>query len=226
MPRTRTRLQRLIATLAKTPGGPDAGPPRDPWHAILYENVAYLCTDDARQRAFDTLRRATDLDARALATAPDDLLLTATRHGKLASQRVGNLRECAELFATVGDPRKLVDLPLPKARAALKHFPGIGDPGADRLLLFAGKAPLVVMESNGLRTLLRLGYGTETKNYAKSYRSAQAAAATEVPATTAARMELFRVMRHHGQATCRATPNCTVCAVASDCPARRGGRPD
>ena len=48
-----------------------------------------------------------------------------------------------------------------KARRALKRFPGIADPGADKLLLFAGVTPYLALDSNGLRVLLRLGYGEE-----------------------------------------------------------------
>ena len=33
-------------------------------------------------------------------------------------------------------------LPLAKARTLLKTFPAIGDPGADKILLFSGVAPL------------------------------------------------------------------------------------
>lgn len=219
MTRPRTRLQRLLAALSRgRPVDPAALPPRDPWHAILFENVAYLVHDAARRQAFAALQRGTRLDAAAIAAAGDELLSAATGHGKLAGQRVAKLRRCAELFHSVGDPRRLVDLPLAKARAALKRFPGIGDPGADRLLLFAGKVPLLALESNGLRTLLRLGYGTESKNYAASYRSAQAAAAAEVPDRVDDRIGSFAVLRRHGQETCRATPDCATCVIAAECP--------
>ncbi|HEX5050705.1 MAG TPA: hypothetical protein VFZ65_02935 [Planctomycetota bacterium] len=214
----RTRLQGLLAKLARSHGESQGGPPRDPWQAILYENVAYLCSDEARQRAFETLRSSTGLEASVIAMAPDELLLAATGHGKMAAQRTAKLRQCAQLFASVGDPRQLVRLPLAKARAALKRFPGIGDPGADRLLLFAGAEPLLALESNGLRTLLRLGYGREHANYAATYRSVQQAAAAQVPGTAKARVQLYFVARTHGQQVCRARPLCEVCAVAADCP--------
>jgi endonuclease III len=225
VPRPHSRLQRLLAKLAATQAElhePVADPPRDPWHAILYENVVYLVNDAARQRAFAALRDATDLDRKAIARAPDEVLLTATRHGKMAAQRVAKLRECAAVFATTGDPRELVDLPRAKARAALQQFPGIGAASVDRVLLFAGKSDVFAVEGNGLRTLLRLGFGTEAKSYQTSYRSAQLAAASEVPATAAARIEAYRVLRRHGMTTCRQTPQCATCVVAADCPQRRG----
>ena len=33
------------------------------------------------------------------------------------------------------------------------------------------------------------------------------------------RIDLFAVLRRHGQETCRATPDCATCAVATACPA-------
>jgi endonuclease III len=139
----------------------------------------------------------------------------------MAAQRVAKLRACAATLAVTGDPRELVALPPPKACAALKQFPGIGDQGADRILLFAGAAAPIALESNGLRALLRLGYGRKARSYAASYRAAQQAADAELPATRAPRVDLWRRMRRHGLATCRATPLCDACRLAGGCPARQ-----
>ncbi|MBL8748588.1 MAG: hypothetical protein JNK78_05470 [Planctomycetes bacterium] len=90
-------------------------------------------------------------------------------------------------------------------------------------MLFAGVATPIALESNGLRTMLRLGYGAENTNYAKTYRSAQEAAATELPDTASARQQSFTVMRAHGLVVCRATPACASCVVATECRSRRDG---
>jgi endonuclease-3 len=203
------------------------GPPRDPWHAILWENVVYLTDDAHRDAALAKLRAATRLDADVLARVPDDVLLPICGLGRMAALCVGKLRECARCFDDVGDPRGLVRLPLAEARKALREFPGVGAPGADRLILFAGALPLVALESNGLRTLLRLGFGQDAGSYSAKLKSAIAAVAGEVAETCDARIEWFTLLRRHGQETCRATPNCAVCAVAKGCPSRRvagGGR--
>jgi endonuclease-3 len=44
-----------------------------------------------------------------------------------------------------------------KARRALRSFPGIGEPGAEKILLFSGRQARLAPESNGLRVLVRLG---------------------------------------------------------------------
>ena len=218
MPARPTRLERLLTVLARS--GEADGPPRDPWNAILWENVAYLCNDAAREAAFAELQRATGLRAERIAAAKDAALLAACEHGKLALQRVAKLRECAALFESVGDPRELVKLPLAAARKTLRHFPGIGAPGAERLILFAGSAPLVALESNGLRALLRLGYGREAGNYAASYRAACAAAEQECASDVEARIALYLLARRLGQTVCRATPKCARCELALQCPSR------
>jgi endonuclease III len=214
----RTRLQRLIASL------PDAtvSPTRDPWHLILLENVVYLTDDETRERAFRTLREHTGLDAVTIERCPDELLLAACSPGRMAEQQMRKLRECAALFRTVGDPRELVRLPAREARKALRRFPGIGAPGADKLLLLAGAEAVLALDSNALRTLLRLGYGNEGTSYAQSYASAQRAAMAELPAQHDALASTFLALRAHGQSVCRNTrPACGACVFRDDCPSAK-----
>ena len=105
------------------------------------------------------------------------------------------------------------------SKRVLKEFPGIGDPGADKILLFCGADPVVALDSNGLRVLLRLGYGTEHQSYAKSYRSAVEAAASELPAKQAVRVRAYELLRHHGQTTCKhKAPACGACPLRKWCP--------
>jgi hypothetical protein len=47
--------------------------------------------------------------------------------------------------------------PLPQAKKALKRFPSIGDPGAEKILLLTRSYPVMALYSNGLRTLCRVG---------------------------------------------------------------------
>ncbi|HZQ91824.1 MAG TPA: hypothetical protein VFA60_08545 [Terriglobales bacterium] len=82
-----------------------------------------------------------------------------------------------------------------------------------------GKLPVLALDSNGLRVLLRLGFGQKTRNYAASYRSAQAAAMKELPATCAQLMRAHHLLRRHGQEICRRSrPDCEHCPVARLCP--------
>jgi hypothetical protein len=49
--------------------------------------------------------------------------------------------------------------------------------------LFTGTRAVLAVESNGARTLVRLGYGTVGRSYAATYRSVQAAARPSFPLT-------------------------------------------
>src|ERR1041385_5941413 len=89
--------------------------------------------------------------------------------------RTERLRKIGEITIAECDGNLLSHLrtlPPLKARALLKKYPGIGDPDADKILLFAGIAAIPSIDSNGLRTLVRLGFCSEEKTYAQTYRSA------------------------------------------------------
>ena len=81
------------------------------------------------------------------------------------------------------------------------------------------------LDSNALRVLQRLGYGREFPQWAKSYRSSQAAAERELPATTVARRAAALLLRRHGQTLCRrSSPRCSECPLQPDCPTGRARR--
>ena len=67
---------------------------------------------------------------------------------------------------------------LPQAKKALKKFPSIGEPGAEKILLFTRSYPVLALDSNGLRVLCRVGFAEEQKNYSATYRLVQDSAST------------------------------------------------
>jgi endonuclease III len=115
--------------------------------------------------------------------------------------------------------------PLTKVRRALKRFPNIADAGADRILLFAGMAPIAAVPSNCPHVLVRIRYGQERDNYSVTYREAQQAIEAEVPKTIDARTRAYLLLKRHGQTLCkRQKPKCGDCPVASSCAFARGKR--
>ena len=78
-----------------------------------------------------------------------------------------------------GDLRSPLVGPLERARKALKKFPNIADPGADRILLFSGIAPIAAVPSNCPHVLVRIIHGQERENYGVTYREAQEAIENE-----------------------------------------------
>ena len=114
----------------------------------------------------------------------------------------------------------MLDLPLPKTRAALKRFPGIGDPGAEKILLLTGKHALLAPESNGLRTLVRLGYAPEQTSYSSTYRSMRSALAPLESRGAKFLQRAHLLLRLHGQELCKhSAPFCDRCPLSDRCPA-------
>ncbi len=216
-----TRLARLIDTLTRACGEPGLPKASGPFELILLENVAYLVDDDRRARSFEALRAGVGLDPRSILDAPDDALLAATSLGGMhPGLRMEKLRAAARIVLEDhdGDLRPVLGLPPARAVRALAKFPGIGTPGAEKILMFCGAHPILALESNGLRALLRIGYGEEKKSYAATYRSVRDEAAGELPADTAALTRAHLLLKEHGRRVCRRTaPACESCPVSAGC---------
>src|SRR5450631_3190405 len=103
--------------------------------------------------------------------APDEALLAVTGRGILAEPQAGKLRRAASI-AVGDDLDRLRQLPLRQAMRVLERFPGIGEPGAEKVLLFARAHPVLGLDSNGIRVLCRLGLFEEESSYSATYRAA------------------------------------------------------
>ena len=108
------------------------------------------------------------------------------------------------------------------ARKLLKKFPGIGEPGADKILLYNRAARSLAPDSNVLRVLVRLGFGKMEKDYARTYRSAAENTAAELPSDFRKLIAARELLRRHGQELCRRTaPRCEACPLSPRCEAFR-----
>jgi len=214
-------FQKIITKLKSHYGSPSPPKTADPFEMILLENVAYLVGDERRGQAFEALRDRVGLSPVDVITAPDEKLLEVARlGGMLPAGRVEKLRRVANIALQEfdGDLKSVLAQPIAKAKRALKKFPGIGDPGAEKILLFTRTHPVLALESNGLRVLLRLGYGEERKNYSATYRMAQEALKPESKQDFDWLIEAHQLLRHHGQELCKRTePLCPPCPLKLDC---------
>jgi endonuclease-3 len=221
VPKPPTPFQKIIAKLRTYYGALDPPKTTDPFEMILLENVAYLVGDEQREEAFDALRNRVGLSPVDLVTAHDEKLLEVARlGGMLPSGRVEKLRRIANIALQEfeGDLQSVLKQPLAKAKRALKKFPGIGDPGAEKILLFTRTHLVPAIESNGLRVLLRLGYGEERKSYSATYRAAQEAVKPELKEDFDWLIEAHQLLRRHGLELCRRSqPLCPSCPVNLDC---------
>lgn len=225
MPKARKSFTNIIDELQNFYGPPDPPKVNDPLGMILIENVAYLVSDERRERAFDVLREKVGLTPPEILTAHEEALLEVARlGGMLPAARVEKLRRIAQIVLQEfdGDLDKALKQPLAQAKKSLKKFPGIGDPGAEKILLFSKTHPILALDSNGLRVLRRLGYGEEQKSYGATYRSAQEAAQEAVKDEMRTDFDWLiaahQLLRLHGQQLCKTTtPLCPKCPVRASC---------
>jgi len=228
MPRRKTALATILDGLEARYGPPEGPPTTDAFELLLLENVAYLVDDRRRAEAFQTLKARVGTRPERILAASTAALRQATSRGILADQRVGKLLRCAEVAQKHfgGGLADALRRPLPEARKALMKFPSIGEPGAEKVLVFTGAHPVLALDTNALRVLLRLGFGEEKKAYAASYRSAQEAATAQLDPDVPTLRRAHLLLRRHGQELCRRTkPRCPECPAADRCAFYRRGVP-
>jgi endonuclease III len=212
-------FSKLVDKLQQHYGAPALPPSTDPLELIIWENIAYLANDKRRAEAFAILKRT-------IGTRPDQIL--AAKHSALAAiGKAGILPDVsAEKLLAIAriaheefqsDLGSVLRKPLPQAKKALKRFPSIGDPGAEKILLFTRSYPLMALESNGLRVLCRVGFAEEQKNYSATYRLVQEAVG-QLPRDYDSLIRAHQLLRQHGQELCkRSKPRCTECPVRASC---------
>jgi endonuclease-3 len=213
-------LRRVVGKLAKHYGPPQAPPAKGPFELILWENVAYLADDERRAAAFALLKKRVGTTPGKVLGASTSALRAVAAYGILPERFAAKLREVARIAVDEfgGDLDSVVDGPVSKAKKALRKFPGIGEPGAEKILLFLRRHPSLAAESNGLRVLTRLGICREEKSYATGYAAAQKAAAEELGEDLDVLLMAHRLLRRHGQELCRrSAPACDRCPLAPDC---------
>jgi endonuclease III len=213
-------FSKLVDKLQQHYGVPAPPPSTDPLELIIWENIAYLANDKHRAEAFAILKRT-------IGTRPDQIL--AAQHSALAAiGKAGILPDVsAEKLLTIAkitheefqsDLGSVLRKALPQAKKALKRFPSIGDPGAEKILLFTRSFPVMALDSNGLRVLCRVGFAEEQKNYSVTYRLVQDAIRGQLPKDYDSLIRAHQLLRQHGQELCkRSKPLCAECPVTEGC---------
>src|SRR5713101_8162237 len=221
MPAPPPSLPKIVSQLAAHYGNPEPPITTDPFELILLENIAYLVSDDRRAQAFKTLRkRAGTKPHEILAASHDDILEATKLGGMYPEQRVSRLKEIALIAMNEfgGDLSQVLKLPLPKAKQALRKFPSIGEPSAEKILLFARAYPVLGLDSNGLRVLVRLGFGEEKKNYTATYRAVSEAVKDQLKEDYDWLIGAHILLRQHGKELCKTNaPLCEKCPVRKSC---------
>lgn len=214
-------FREVIGQLEAHYGWPDPPKITDPFEMIVFENITHLVDDEGREAVFEDLRRRVGVTPTAILSASPEVLYEIAKPGGMDVEgRVEKLRSSAQLVLRSfhGDLKNVLKLPLKQATKSLNKFPGIGDPRAEKILLFTKRYPVLALESNGLRALLRLGFGEDHKNYSTAYRSAQDAVKDQLKPDCDWLIGVHQLLRRHGQELCRRTdPVCTQCPLNKVC---------
>jgi endonuclease III len=195
--------------------------PTDPYSFLVWWHCGYPASDHACARGWESLTRNVGLQPAEILAAKSGMLAKALAPGGMVPElRARRLQEIAarveDEFA--GDLRGRLFGPLPEIRKRLKRFPNIADPGADRILLFAGIAPVAAVPSNCPHVLVRIQLGRERENYGLTYREAQRLLTEQTAENIAARTRAYLLLKRHGQETCKRTkPKCEGCPVSAGC---------
>jgi endonuclease III len=216
------QLGTLLAALRKQYGPIDVPEPREPFALIVWENCAYLVDDERRAVAFERLRKAVGITPqRLLAAGAKKIEAAISEAGMQPPHRAAKVVRCAEIALTHADgdlASALSALPEKPRRTLLKRFPGIADPGADKVLLLCGFSDAPALDSNGLRVLERLRLVASGQAYPRAYRAGVTALAMAGIAGLRA-LEAYALFRAHGRKLCkRASPLCADCSLRHTCP--------
>lgn len=212
-------LRQVVARLEAIHGTPEPPLTRDPFAAAVLESVAYLVDDDRRRRVFERLRDAVGITPEALLAVPEDELgRLIAGGGMLPAHRAAKVRKAAAIAAEIGLDELRRQAAAGTGARLLRRFPGIGEPGADRLMLLAHGKRTLGPDSNALRVLVRLGFGAESEDYAAMYRSTAAAVEPQLPDDFGWLVRAHQLLRQHGQEVCkRSAPRCEVCPLTRLC---------
>jgi endonuclease-3 len=219
---SRSQLVSLVKKLHREYGDLPVLPSTDPFCLILWEQVAYLADDERRAEAYAQLKARVGLTPGDVLEASLETLEEVARVGGAiaVTDRATRMQRTARIAVEewAGDLLGVLTLPPVEARRTLKRFPMIGEPGADKILMLTRAHPVLALDSNGLRVLLRVGCGEEGKSYSTTYRNVQEALAPVIPPDFDWLIAAHGLLRRHGQVRCKhGAPRCAGCCLRKTC---------
>jgi endonuclease III len=230
MAQSEEELNQVLRELEKLYGPQKLAGPSDPYEMILYVNCGYPATDSSCSGGFGALKREVGLAPDEILAAPKDKLTKLLQLGGIfPEERARRLKEIARKVKDEfgGDLRAVLKRSLKKnqtgagvreAKKVLQEFPVIGEPSAEKILLFAKLAPIAAVPSACVGVPMRLWFGGEGKNYAADYRQARGFLNARLPESFESRQRAYLLLKKHGQEICkRSKPKCGICPVMAQC---------
>ena len=215
-------LPQILETLEARYGTQQPRWPTDPFSFLVWWHCGYPPSEERCTKGWDALNQEIGVGAeQLLAARPQKLARVLTAGGIVAQIRATRLKAIARVVRDefAGDLRSaLSSVSLREARAVLKRFPGIGNPGADRILLFAEIAPVPAVPSSCPHVPVRIESGREPGKYDATYAQAQRLLEAQIPGTCRALSRAYLLLQVHGRQLCKRTnPKCSLCPVAKSC---------
>ena len=232
MQKSKGGLGRVLDALEKLYGVQAGVGPNDPYEMILFVNCGYPATDASCSKGYEALKRGVGTKPERILEAPKTKLAKLMRLGGIVPEpRAERLKTTARIVneefggdlkwsleKLMQEEKKGTGKGIRLAKKALKEFPVIGEPGADKILLFAELAPVAAVPSACPAVPQRILFGEEDKNYGAGYRAAQEAMTAELPESFDARQRAYLLLKRHGAEICKRTkPKCEICPVSATC---------
>jgi endonuclease III len=225
-------VSEIFDSLEKMYGPQHAVGPNDPYEMILYLNCGYPATDASCSKGFDALKQDVGLSPKEILSAAKSKLVKILRLGGIVPEiRAARLQEVARKVKTeyagdlqaalkhrLAEDKQQIGKGLRAAKKTLQEFPVIGEPSAEKILLFSKLAAVAAVPSAFVEVPARLWSGKAGKNYGADYRAAREILNAALPATFESRQRAYLLLKKHGQQTCkRSKPKCELCPLTNQC---------
>lgn len=227
-----SKLSQVLDALEELYGPQKLAGPTDPYEMILFVNCGYPATDASCAKGFDALKREVGLRPEEILAPPKPKLAKLLRLGgivpELRAERLkeiarsvkgefgGNLK--ATLKKCLQEEKTQLGKGIRAAKKVLQQFPVIGEPSAEKILLFSKLSPVAAVPSASLDAPIRLWFGEPGKNYAADYAKARNFLTAGLPENFEARQRAYLLLKKHGQEICkRSKPRCERCPLTAQC---------
>ena len=232
-----SKLLQILEILERAYGPQKLVGPSDPYEMIVFLNCGYPASDAACAKGFDVLKREVGVEPNQLLAVSSAKLAKLMRPSAIVpaacAERLkdiaGRVKNEFDDGLTAALEKRIAEAQggpgegsgernLKAGKKVLRQFPTIGEPSAEKILLFSGLAPVAAVPSAFVDVPMRLLVGEPGKNYAADYRTARGLLDTGLPKTFEPRQRAYLLLKKHGQEICkRSKPKCESCPVTAHC---------
>lgn len=226
-----TKLTPILDALESKYGAQMLVGPTNPYEMIVFLNCGYPASDAKCAKGFEALKREVGVEPKKV------LAVSKAKLAKVMQPSVIIPGLCAQRLKEIarkvkgeckGDPTAVLKQRLREAKQpgngvkaakkVLQQFPVVGEPSAEKILLFSGLAPVAAVPSAFVDVPVRLFIDEPGKNYAADYKAAREILDSGLPQTFEARRRAYLLLKKHGQEICKhSKPKCEVCPVTAQC---------